>query len=93
MAYAKKVDKNQTLVVKALRDYGAQVHHLHMVAKGMPDLMCAYQNHTILLEVKDGADKKLTPDQVVFFKNWIGGPLHRVNSVQEAIEVLKSYEE
>ena len=44
------------------------------------------------MEIKDGPDKKLTPDQIKLFANWIGGPLYRVNSVQEAIEVLKSYE-
>jgi Holliday junction resolvase len=93
MAYIKKVDKNQKDVVKALRDYGANVYLLHTQGGGIPDLMCAYQGNTILMEVKDGADKKLTPQQIVLFENWQGGPLHRVNSVQEAIEVLKSYEE
>lgn len=92
MAYAKKVDKNQVAVVKALRDYGCQVYHLHMVAKGMPDIMCCIAETTILMEIKDGADKKLTPDQIVFFENWKGGPLHRVNSVQEAIDIVKLYE-
>ena len=92
MAYAKKVDKNQKDVVKALRDYGAQVFHLHTQGGGIPDLLCTYQGHTILLEVKDGEDKKLTPLQIKLFANWQGGPLHRVNSVQESIEVLKLYE-
>ena len=92
MSYIKKVDKNQKDVVKALRDYGADVFLLHTVGGGIPDLLCAYQDHTILLEVKDGADKCLTPQQVIFFENWKGGPLHRVNSVQNAIEVLKLYE-
>ena len=92
MAYAKKVDKNQKDVVKALRDYGADVFLLHMVGAGIPDLMVCYEEQTILMEVKDGADKKLTPQQITLFAGWKGGPLHRVNSVQEAIEVLKSYE-
>jgi hypothetical protein len=92
MAYAKKVDKNQALVVKALRDYGAHVFLLHMVGGGIPDLMVCYEEQTILIEVKDGADKKLTPQQITLFAGWKGGPLHRVNSVQEAIEVLKLYE-
>ena len=92
MAYAKKVDKNQALVVKALRDYGADVFLLHMVGGGIPDLMVCYEEQTILLEVKDGADKKLTPMQITLFAGWKGGPLHRVNCVQEAIEVLKLYE-
>jgi len=92
MAYAKKVDKNQALVVKALRDCGADVFLLHMVGGGIPDLMVCYEAHTILIEVKDGADKKLTPLQIKLFAGWKGGPLHRVNSCEEAINVLKLYE-
>ena len=89
MAYAKKVDKNQGDVVKALRKMGADVFLLHMVGGGIPDLMVAYAGHTILIEVKDGIDKKLTPQQLTLFANWKGGHLARVNSVQEAEELLK----
>ena len=92
MAFAKKVDKNQASVVKALRDYGADVFLLHMVGGGIPDLMVCYDDHTILMEVKDGLDKKLTPQQITLFAGWQGGPLHRVNSCEEAINVLKLYE-
>ena len=92
MAFAKKVDKNQASVVKALRDYGADVFLLHMVGGGIPDLMVCFNDQTILIEVKDGEDKKLTPQQITLFAGWKGGPLHRVNSLQEAIEVLKLYE-
>jgi hypothetical protein len=90
MSFAKKVDKNQASVVKALRDFGADVHLLHMVGAGIPDLLVAYEGHTILIEVKDGPDKKFTPDQIKFIANWKGGHLYRVNSSEEAIEVLKS---
>ena len=90
MSFAKKVDKNQASVVKALRDYGADVHLLHMVGAGIPDLLVAYEGHTILMEVKDGANKKFTPDQIKFIAGWKGGHLFRVNSSEEAIEVLKS---
>jgi hypothetical protein len=90
MTFAKKVDKNQNDVVKALRDYGADVHLLHMVGKGIPDCLVAYEGHTILMEIKDGADKKFTPDQLKFIASWKGGLLYRVNNEQEAIEVLKS---
>jgi Holliday junction resolvase len=92
MSYIKKVDKNQKDIVKALRDYGAQVFLLHTVGGGIPDLLACYADQTILLEVKDGADKQLTPLQIKLFANWKGGPLHRVNSVQESLEVLKLYE-
>jgi hypothetical protein len=90
MTFAKKVDKNQAAVVKALRDYGADVHLLHMVGRGIPDLLVAYEGHTILIEVKDGAHKVFTPEQIKFIANWKGGPLYRVNSSEEAIDVLKS---
>lgn len=93
MSYIKKVDKNQASVVKALRDYGADVHLLHMVGKGIPDLLCAYEGRTILIEVKDGADKVFTPDQLKFIAGWQGGDLFRVNNEQEAIDLLKSYKQ
>jgi len=93
MSHIKKTDKNQKDVVKALRDYGADVFLLHTVGGGIPDLMVCYANQTILMEVKDGADKKLTPQQITLFANWKGGPLHRVNNVEEAISVLKLYDE
>ena len=93
MSYIKKVDKNQKDVVKALRDYGADVFLLHTVGGGIPDLMCCYADQTILMEVKNGADKKLTPQQITLFANWKGGPLHRVNNVEEAISVLKLFDE
>jgi len=92
MSYIKKVDNNQKYVVKALRDYGATVFLLHTVGGGIPDLMVCYNDQTILMEVKDGSEKKLTPQQITLFANWQGGPLHRVNSVQESIDVLKLYE-
>ena len=90
MSFAKKVDKNQASVVKALRDNGADVHLLHMVGKGIPDLLVAYEGHTILIEVKDGADKVFTPEQIKFITGWQGGHLYRVNSSEEAVDVLKS---
>ena len=90
MSFAKKVDKNQAVVVKALRDYGADVHLLHMVGAGIPDLLVAYEGQTILMEVKDGPDKKFTPDQIKFIAGWKGGHLYRVNSSEEALDVLKS---
>ena len=93
MAFAKKVDINQKSVVKALRDYGADVFLLHMVGGGIPDLMVCFNDQTILIEVKDGEDKKLTPQQITLFAGWKGGPLHRVNNVEEAISVLKLYDE
>ena len=49
---AAKVDRNQTEIVQALRDYGAFVVSLATVGKGVPDLLVGFKRHTILMEIK-----------------------------------------
>ena len=45
MSFAvKKTDKNQASVVKALRDYGADVYSLHTVGGGIPDLLVLFDD-------------------------------------------------
>ncbi len=60
---------------------------------GLPDLLVGYRGYTILMEVKDGrkppSARKLTEEEEKFFQNWKGGMLAIVNSVQEALELLK----
>ena len=60
---------------------------------GIPDLLVGYRGHTILMEVKDGtkppSKRALTPAEEQFFMEWEGGMLVVVNSVEEALEVLK----
>jgi len=62
----KRVDNNQVQIVKALRDMGCTVEHLHAVGKGCPDIVVGFKGKNLLLEIKDGDKKVLTPDQV----NW-----------------------
>lgn len=83
----KKVDNNQTKVVKALRDMGCSVQHLHAVGKGCPDIVVGYKNRNYLLEIKDG-EKKLTPDQVIWHYDW-KGQVEVVTSPEHAIETIK----
>ena len=83
----KKVDSNQTRVVKALRELGATVQHLHEVGKGCPDIVVGYKNRNYLLEIKDG-EKKLTPDQVIWHYDW-RGQVEVVTSPEHAIETIK----
>lgn len=90
MSFAKKVDVIQKDVVNKLRSMGATVVDLSAVGKGMTDLLVGFDGQTILLEVKSGADKKFTPQQIKFFAAWTGGMLARVNSVQEAEDLLQS---
>jgi hypothetical protein len=91
-SYARKVDKNQPDIVKALRKQGCTVSHLHEVGNGITDIAAGitYGGFSInlLIEIKDGdlppSARKLTPDQVAWHDMWQGQKCV-VNSVEEAV--------
>ena len=92
MRYANRIDANQNAIVEALRQCGATVRIISQ-GGGIPDLLVGYNGYTILMEVKDGAkspsQRKLTEDEQRFFDEWTGGMLAVVNSVEEALDILK----
>ena len=92
MRRAARVDENQGLIVKALRACGATVRIITQ-GDGIPDLLVGYRGYTILMEVKDGnkppSARQLTTAEQIFFDQWTGGKLFIVNSVEEALDVLK----
>lgn len=92
MRRAARVDQNQEQIVEALRAVGATVQTLAAVGKGVPDLLVGYKGQTLLLEVKDGrkppSERKLTEDQLVWHRNWNGGPLAVVDGVDSALRML-----
>lgn len=94
MKYACKIDANQPQIVAALRKAGCAVEHLHSVGKGCPDLLCAIDGQTFLIEVKDGSKppskQALTPDQIVWHAQW-KARVHVVNSVDGALAVAQTY--
>jgi Holliday junction resolvase len=87
---AKRVDQNQKDVVKALRDSGAYVFHLHEVGQGCPDLLVGINSQTFLIEVKRDDKASFTPAQLEFQKTWQGSPVVRINNPQEAIDFVKN---
>jgi len=92
MRYANRIDANQNAIVETLRECGATVR-IVCQGDGIPDLLVGYQGYTILMEVKDGnkppSARTLTPAEQKFFDEWRGGMVVIVNSVEEAIDVLK----
>jgi hypothetical protein len=68
------------------------VQSLAAVGAGVPDLLVGFRNHTILIEVKDGAKvpsaRRLTPDQLVWHGKWQGGALAVVDGPESALRVL-----
>ena len=91
MRRAAKVDANQKIVVKAFRDLGCTVQHLHAVGSGCPDLLVGIMGINLLVEVKDGdkppSARKLTKDQVKWHGSWLGQKCI-VKSVDEVIELV-----
>jgi hypothetical protein len=92
MRRAARVDANQEQVVSALRACGATVRIVTQ-GDGLPDLLVGYRGYTLLLELKDGqkppSARKLTPAEEKFFAEWKGGLLAKVESVEEALDILK----
>ena len=69
---AKRVDSNQSEVVKAFRKLGCWVFDLSAVGKGLPDLLISVPPHHVLAlcEIKDGekspSRRKLTKAEEEF---------------------------
>lgn len=84
MRRAARVDANQAQIVSALRGAGAYVWII-----GLPvDLLVGYNNHTYLVEIKDGPKKRLTKLQQDFFENWTGGTLCRIDGPEAALRMI-----
>jgi hypothetical protein len=94
MRRAAKVDDNQAEIVKALRAVGATVRVVTQ-GNGLPDLLVGFRGQTVLIEVKDGkkppSARKLTEAEQKFFDEWRGGLLAVVESVDDAIALLKRF--
>lgn len=94
MRRAARRDSNEPEVIAALRNAGAFVKAIN--DEGAFDLLVWHQNcGTLLLEVKDGkkppSARKLTTAEQAFHDSWPGGNLFIVNSVEEALALLKNH--
>lgn len=85
------MDRNQSEIVRALRQAGASVHPCHGAGQGFPDLAVGFRGRNYLIEVKDGAlapsDRKLTPAQQEWHAAWRGDAVV-VTSVSEALAAI-----
>lgn len=86
-----RIDANQPLIVKALRDVGASVLILSNMGQGCPDLAVGKDGKNWLMEVKDPtrkpSERKLTDDERVFHCLW-RGQVCVVETVEEALKVI-----
>lgn len=92
MRRAARRDDNEKDIIKALRACGAYVKAIN--DEGAFDLLCHYNGHTLLLEIKDGTKppsaRRLTDAEQKFHDEWPGDNLYIINSVQEALDLLKA---
>ena len=84
----KRVDDNQTKIVKELRAEGMTVQHLHGVHGGCPDIVVGYKGKNYMFEIKRDKAAKLTPDQVIWHHNW-QGQVTIITTSEEAINAIK----
>jgi len=85
--WAAKVDGNQAEIVEALEKFGWTVISLARLGGGVPDLLCAKQWRTVLVEVKT-ASGRLRAVQEGFRIAW-PGELWVVRSVDDVLAMNK----
>lgn len=92
MRRAARRDDNEKEIVAAMREAGAYVKVIN--DEGLFDLLVSYRGETLLIEVKDGAKppsgRRLTDAEQKFHDEWPGADLYIVNSVEEALALLKT---
>src|SRR6188508_1068713 len=71
---AAKVDGNHAEIMQALRGAGILARSMAGVGSGFPDILAAFRETLVLLEVKDGSlppsARKLTKAEVEFIATW-----------------------
>ena len=85
--FARKVDRNQGEIVKALEQAGCSVESLHRVGKGVPDLLVGRAGRNLLLEVKATQRAKPNERQNEWHTAW-RGYVHVVRTVEDALRAV-----
>ena len=97
MRRAARRDAGEQDIIKAMREAGAFVKVIN--DEGTFDLLVGYTGtsgrfYTLLLEIKDGTKppsaRRLTDAEQKFHDTWPGDNLHIVNSVEEALALLRT---
>lgn len=83
-----KRDANEKAIVETLRKCGFLVQQIDQ-GGGVPDLLVCAGWRVVLLEVKDGPKKKLTPAQQKWHAQWEGAPVFVVDSIESALAAVQ----
>jgi hypothetical protein len=94
--FLRKIDANQPEIVKAFRQLGCKVLHLHTVGNGCADLLVGRPKlqKMLLVEIKDGSKppsaRKLTKDEQEFRNAWAGSYMV-VEGIPDVVKVVRLY--
>lgn len=92
MRRAARRDANEGDIIKAMRAEGAYVKVIN--DEGLFDLLVSHRGETLLIEIKDGSRppsaRRLTDAEQKFHDEWPGSDLYIVNSVDEALALLRT---
>lgn len=82
-------DKNQPEIVKALRDHGAIVKHVHIVKK-LFDIIVYYNGKTFSMEIKNGLKAKLSEGEKQCKRDIesVGVTYHVVYTIKQALQII-----
>ena len=87
--YARRVDVNQSEIIKVFKELGCSVFDCSRVAGGFPDLLVGRNKKTVLVEIKSSEKASFTPAQELFMLNWKGSTVVRINDIDSAIRLVK----
>tara|TARA_R110002012_G_scaffold256075_1_gene436126 strand:+ start:94 stop:438 length:345 start_codon:yes stop_codon:yes gene_type:complete len=86
----RRVDKNHTQIVKALRKFpGASVFSMAPLGSGIPDLCIGYLGVTVIAEVK-GEKGKLNKIQQEFKDRWCGSEVIVLRTPDDCAALLNN---
>ena len=92
MRRAARRDDNEKDIIQAMRTEGAYVKVIN--DEGLFDLLVNHRGETMLIEVKDGSKppsaRRLTEAEQKFHHEWPGSDLYIINSVEEALALLRT---
>jgi Holliday junction resolvase len=88
--YAKRVDENQSEIVKTFKNLGCSVVDLSRVGRGCPDLAVGINGITVFVEIKRDAKAKYTEHQVEWMAAWRGGTVARIDSVDAVVRLVNT---
>lgn len=98
MRRAARVDSNHSVLIAAMRQYGAHVIDTSAL-DGFVDAVVGFRGRTALVEFKrppgpkgGTAGRNLTPAQEKLHTTWTGGTLARITDTEAAINLLKVME-